>query len=299
MNDIETLSERLESLQIINETSDETTEWLDEAMSVVPVLAMTNNNEQAIMPKSMVLDLGWFNGDWTKFEDWWRGIQLFLKSNRVIETDDRITAILAHLREGVAGIYAQKKLDKLDKELGTQNWDDFVKEIKTTFSDKTKAADAKWKIETFKQGKQNTADFMIEFKALAMKVNTDELYAIFLLKKNVQPNIIKTILGYSPIAVLETLKEWKVAITSVGQGYESTEEQNDYKTETGTTYSGWGQPMDIGKSNNNFKDGKLMYLNCNKYGHVAKECWKKKEKEMRKCFKCNKKGHIAKDYKEK
>ena len=141
MNDIEILSERLESLQIINETSDETTEWLDEAMSVVPVLAMTNNNEQAIMPKSMVLDLGWFNGDWTKFEDWWRGIQLFLKSNRVIETDNRITAILAHLREGVAGIYAQKKLDKLDKELGTQNWNDFVKEIKTTFSDKTKAAD--------------------------------------------------------------------------------------------------------------------------------------------------------------
>ena len=27
--------------------------------------------------------------------------------------DDRITAILAHLRGGVAGIYAQKKLDKL------------------------------------------------------------------------------------------------------------------------------------------------------------------------------------------
>jgi len=60
-----------------------------------------------------------------------------------METYDRITAILAHLRGGVAGIYAQKKLDELDKELGTQNWDDFVKEIKITFSDKTKVADAK------------------------------------------------------------------------------------------------------------------------------------------------------------
>ena len=40
------------------------------------------------------------------------------------------------------GIYAQKKLDKLDGELGTQDWDDFVKEIKTTFSNKMKAADA-------------------------------------------------------------------------------------------------------------------------------------------------------------
>ncbi len=56
-------------------------------------------------------------------------------------------------------IYAQKKLDELDKELGTQDWEDFIKEIKTTFSDKLKAADAEWKIETFKQGKRNTADF--------------------------------------------------------------------------------------------------------------------------------------------
>jgi len=58
-----------------------------------------------------------------------------------MEIDNRITAILAHLRGSVVGIYAQKKLDKLDKELGTQNWDNFVKEIKTTFSDKTKVAD--------------------------------------------------------------------------------------------------------------------------------------------------------------
>ena len=45
------------------------------------------------------------------------------------------------------------------------------------------------------------ANFMIEFKALAIKVDTDDLYAIFLLKKNIQVDIIKTILGYSPIAV--------------------------------------------------------------------------------------------------
>ena len=86
-----------------------------------------------------------------------------------------------------------------------------------------KAADTKWRIEYFKQGKKNTVDFMIEFKVLAMKVNMDELYAIFLLKKNIQQDIIKTILEYLPIAAPETLKEWKVAITLVGQGYESTE----------------------------------------------------------------------------
>jgi len=77
---------------------------------------------------------------------------------------------------------------------------------------------------------------MIEFNTLAMKTDTDELYAIFLLKKNVQSDIIKTTLGYLPIAAPETLKEWKVAITSVGQGYESIEGQHDYKTSIGTTY---------------------------------------------------------------
>ena len=133
----------------------------------------------------MVLDPGWFDSDQTKFKDWWRRIRLFSKSNRVTGTYDRITAILACLRGSVVDIYAQKKLDKLDKETETQNWEEFVREIKNTFSNKTKAADAEWKIETFKQEQKNTADFMIKFNALAMKADTDELHAIFLLKKNV------------------------------------------------------------------------------------------------------------------
>jgi len=207
--------------------------------------------------------------------------------------------ILACLRGGVVGIYAQKKLDELDEDNDTQDWDEFVKELKMTFSDKSKAADTEWRIKTFKQEKRNTVDFIIEFKVLAMKADTDELHTIFLLKKNVRHDIIKTILGYPPITMPETLKEWKVAITSVGQGYESMEGRQDYKTDTGTTYGGRGQPMDIGKSNDNFKDGKPKCFNCNKYGHMAKECRaEKKERDTRTCFKCDKRGHIAKNCKE-
>ena len=162
-----------------------------------------------------------------------------------------------------------------------------------------KAADAKWKIKTFKQGKKNTVDFMIKFDTLAMKVDTDELHAIFLLK-NIWQDIIKTILGYPPIAMSESLKECKVAITSVGQGYESTEEQHDYKTSVRMTYREWEQPIDIGKSNENFKDRKPKCFNSNKYEHMAKKCWsKKKEWETRTCFKYNKKEHIARDCKRK
>jgi len=96
----------------------------------------------------------------------------------------------------------------------------------------------------------------------------------------------------------ESLKVWKVAITSVEQEYELTEEHHDYKTDTGTTYGGRRQQIDIGKSNNNFKDGKPKCFNCNKYGHMAKKC-RAEKKETRTCFKCDKKGHIAKDYRSK
>ena len=89
------------------------------------------------------------------------------------------------------------------------------------FSNKIKAADAEWKIKTFKQGRKNIANFMIEFKALAIKVDMNELHVIFLLKKNVRADIIKTILGYLSIVVPKTLKEWKMVIISVGQDYES------------------------------------------------------------------------------
>ena len=142
---------------------------------------------------------------------------------------------------------------------------------------------------------------MIEFKVLAMKVDTDDLYAIFLLKKNVQYDIIKTILGYLPIAMSEILKEWKAAIISVGQGYESIESQHDYKTNTGITFGERGASMDIEKSRNNFdENGKPKCFNCNLYKYLAKECRRpKKEKEMRKCYKCDKQGYLAKDCKSK
>jgi len=45
-------------------------------------------------------------------------------------------------------------------------------------------------------------------------------------------------LGYPPIAIPKTLKEWKVAITLVEQGYKSMEGRHNYKTSTGMTYGG-------------------------------------------------------------
>ena len=115
--------------------------------------------------------------------------------------------MLAQLREGIAEVYVQKKIDQMEDDNNIQNWNKFVKEVKTAFSNKSKVVDAEWKIKTFRQGKEHIVDFIIEFKVLAMKTETDNIYAIFLLKKNIKSNIIKTILGYLSVAALETLKE--------------------------------------------------------------------------------------------
>ena len=58
--------------------------------------------------------------------------------------------------------------------------------------------------------------------------------------------------------------------------------------------------MDIEKSNDNFKDRKPKCFNCNKYGHIAKECQaEKKKRDIPTYFKYDKKGHTAKNCKEK
>jgi len=73
-NDIKALSERLGSLQINKEASIEEYKQTDTEMSMAPATtaAAVSKNVQAGLPKNMVLDPGWFNGDRSKFEDWWR-----------------------------------------------------------------------------------------------------------------------------------------------------------------------------------------------------------------------------------
>jgi len=82
-----------------------------------------------------------------------------------------------------------------------------LKEYKTVFSKKSKAADTKWKFEAFRQENKYITNFMIKFKVLAIKVKIDNICIIFLLKKNIRSNIIKTILEYLSIVVPESLKK--------------------------------------------------------------------------------------------
>ena len=99
------------------------------------------------------------------------------------------------------------------------------------------------------------------------------------------------------MVVLEMLREWKIVIISVSQGYESMESWHNYRTETKITYRGRRALMDIRKAQDNFdKDGRLKCLNYNTYKHIAKECQRlKKKRKTRKYYKYNKVEHLAKD----
>jgi len=66
MDDIEALSEQLGSLQIMHKAStNEYEQTTTEEMSVAPapVAVANSENVQAGMPKNMVPDPGWFDGD--------------------------------------------------------------------------------------------------------------------------------------------------------------------------------------------------------------------------------------------
>jgi len=71
----------------------------------------------------------------------------------------------------------------------------------------------------------------------------------------------------------EMLREWKMAIILIGQGYEFTESRQDYRTKTEITYRERGALIDIGKAKDNFnKDGKPKCFNYNVYEHMIKNC---------------------------
>ena len=122
------------------------------------------------------------------------------------------------------------------------------------------------------QGKKHIADFLIKFMALASKAQTDNQHVIFFLKKNVNREIIKAIMAYSPIQAPKSLKQQKVAITTVGQGYEWTNICYDYRTGSGITYEEIDKPIKIGRQQNNGQGCKAKCYNCNRFGHMAKDC---------------------------
>jgi len=57
--------------------------------------------------KSTVPEPGWFNGNRKGFEDWWRAMRLYLKTNRITGAENKVTAVLSRFHRRTAGAFAQ------------------------------------------------------------------------------------------------------------------------------------------------------------------------------------------------
>jgi hypothetical protein len=163
-------------------------------------------------------------------------MKLFLKFNKVNSPDMKITATISRMRGGTAGNFATHWTDKVANMDDTMNWKAFDDDLTGSFSMGNEKETTQWKIKSFKQGNRHIADFLIEFHVLKTASKTDDAHAIFLLKKNIRQDIIKTILGYPPAAIPDNITEWLEAIKSVGMGYEANEMRKDIRTESSITY---------------------------------------------------------------
>ena len=118
-------------------------------------------------------------------------------------------------------------------------------------------------------------------------------------------------------------KQWKEAVLTLGRNQEVFEGRmrsrhvaagnGDRKTPRGVTHDGRGLPMEIDAQSPNWSnDGKPKCFNCNKYGHMGKDCRLPKKKKIGtnggtkkfdnskgnkefECFNCGTKGHYAKN----
>ena len=55
-------------------------------------------------------------------------MRLYLKANRIMEAEDKVTAVLSRFRGGTAGAFAQQKLDEIKEQNDTPSWDAFKTE---------------------------------------------------------------------------------------------------------------------------------------------------------------------------
>ena len=84
-----------------------------------------------------------FRGDRKEFADWWRNVKLYLKFNRITDSDDKIATVTSFMIGETAGFFAREWQEKLINEGDHQDWDKFVHQLQSAFALGNEAETAK------------------------------------------------------------------------------------------------------------------------------------------------------------
>ena len=237
-----------------------------------------------------------FAGKRENLEKFLETIGLHLILNRVKNDEDKIAFTLTYLEGGDADSWRTAFLKKSITAGGEPNfgsWNNFLKELRSSFHPYDKEGDALDEIIRMRQGTASIEDHVAKFKVLLADsgVADDSPAALDYFQKSIRVPLLKKILDRDNIP--ETLEEWYKKALKIDNDYHKV--QRIIRRDA--------PKKDEGKPRWNFrKERDDNAMDVDVITKVFKTMTEEEKKElMRKglCFRCKKEGHLSCDCPEK
>jgi hypothetical protein len=226
-----------------------------------------------------------------------------------------IDFVLSYMKTGLAGQWADNYVDMVrirqqDEITYISTAEDFWIEMDKSFKDTQEVKEAQKKLATIKQGTLTAEEFFQKFESLYMLAGYHNGYdsvLINMLEQNMNYHLVHAIVVTQDGPPVK-YKEWRdkaIRIDNLERSFRQSTRQSNYPqpprpnyqprnndnrssvpTSKPTTFSGRGQPMELGKVRSN--DG---CYRCGENGHIARDCTLPREVT---CYYCKGQGHVTK-----
>jgi hypothetical protein len=261
------------------------------------VVGLTQGSTLEVKPR--VSEPTPFDGTFENYKTFRQEMDLFIRLCPKMTDEQTIVIILGYMKKGAALAWREAFLDLYESKL-FPSLHDFYRLLDNRFKDQVTKEKARDKLENFKQNGNYVDVFLSNLEQIMAQANlSDEEEKIRILQKAVDYSVLETI--YNSGQVPTDYNGWVVRIRNIGRlrerfnhqfgkqkGTTPTSNSNtprtfninispdpakvakyaEKKTNTGVTYTGAGQPMDIDRT----KLAKTKCFGCQQLGHIYANC---------------------------